>query len=506
MNDGNRGIYSRSKTSGGTGHKKPGLFSFFPRAEQYRNATGMPPGTIHETHDSSFFIPYSERHLQCVWFDKSFRPGNLISSSGEEVSVESPGRWNLEAGPDFLDAILVIGPDRRRLRGDVEIHIHPGDWKNHRHYGNNAYSKIIAHISFFPGHIPEESLPAGAIQISLRDALKTIPGFSFENIDISAYPYSVPDQQTPPCAEIISKWNNNKIAALLESAGEERLRTKAFRMGTSIRERGEDQVLYEEILAALGYKHNSSAFRQLAARVPLKILRDESDCNVLKGYCLLAGVSGLLPGKVSQKWDSETRSFVRQLWDNWWKNQASWETRRMSADSWLRTGVRPQNSPLRRMAAAASLFASGDSLSLKLAKISTTDFDSWHKSIQGLFKLSESISYWQQRLSFSGTIQKSNIALVGTERIIAIELNVMLPFLATREIPVKRLLNNFPPEQGNSLIRASAHALFGRDHNPALYRNGLRQQGLIQIFHDFCLNNRSSCHECRLIESLKQFS
>ncbi|OGV69260.1 MAG: hypothetical protein A2283_21735 [Lentisphaerae bacterium RIFOXYA12_FULL_48_11] len=494
------------QASDGTRQKKAVLSSFFPRAEQYRNITGVPAKTVHETRDSSFFFTYSERHLQCIWFDKSLRPEKLIASSGEEVFVENPGRWNLEAGPDFLDAIIVIGPDRRKMRGDIEIHIHPSDWKTHQHYGNKAYSKIIAHISFFPGHIPEETLPAGTIQLSLGNALKANPGFSFENIDISAYPYSAPGGQTPPCAEILAGWNNDQITKLLESAGEERLRTKSFRMGTAIRERGEDQILYEEIMTALGYKHNSIAFRQLAQIIPLKVLRDESSGNILKGYCLLAGVSGLLPPKVSQKWDTETRSFIRQLWDNWWKNQANWETRRMPTDAWHLAGIRPQNSPLRRMAAAASLFTTDDSLSSKFARISTADFDCWHKNVQNLFKLPESISYWKQRLSFSGTVQKSNIALLGTERIIAIELNVLLPFLASREIPIKRLMNNLPPEQGNNLIRTAAHALLGRDHNPALYRSGLRQQGLIQIFHDFCLNNRSSCSDCLLVESIRSFS
>jgi hypothetical protein len=28
------------------------------------------------------------------------------------------------------------------------------------------------------------------------------------------------------------------------------------------------------------------------------------------------------------------------------------------------------------------------------------------------------------------------------------------------------------------------------DHNPALYADGLRQQGMLQLFHDFCLPNR----------------
>jgi hypothetical protein len=35
----------------------------------------------------------------------------------------------MEPGPDFLGAVLRIGPERRRIRGDVEIHLRPSDWR-----------------------------------------------------------------------------------------------------------------------------------------------------------------------------------------------------------------------------------------------------------------------------------------------------------------------------------------------------------------------------------------
>ena len=52
---------------------------------------------------------WTERHLQCVWADNKLRPAQMRSGSGEEVAVADPGRWNLEAGPDFLDAVVTVG-------------------------------------------------------------------------------------------------------------------------------------------------------------------------------------------------------------------------------------------------------------------------------------------------------------------------------------------------------------------------------------------------------------
>jgi hypothetical protein len=86
--------------------------------------------------------------------------------------------------------------------------------------------------------------------------------------------------------------------------------------------------------------------------------------------------------------------------------------------------------------------------------------------------------------------------------------NVVVPFMAaTRPETISMaLLRRLPPEEDNNIIRQTAYALLGPDRNPSLYRTGLRQQGLIQIFHDYCLNDRSGCRSCPLPEILKRLS
>ena len=93
---------------------------------------------------------------------------------------------------------------------------------------------------------------------------------------------------------------------------------------------------------------------------------------------------------------------------------------------------------------------------------------------------------------------------MGSARIAAMLANVVIPFLAAQGTDVRPLLGHLPPEEDNSLVRQTAHALFGRDHNPSLYAGGLRRQGLLQIFHDFCLT-RVGCRTCRLAEALATF-
>ena len=62
-----------------------------------------------------------EKLVRCLWFDPRWRPPALRTLDGQEVVVHSPGRWNLQAGPDFQHAVItftgtsgVALPGRRR--------------------------------------------------------------------------------------------------------------------------------------------------------------------------------------------------------------------------------------------------------------------------------------------------------------------------------------------------------------------------------------------------------
>lgn len=474
--------------------------------------------------DSASF-PYTERHLKCAWFDSALRPRVLRAHDGAIVVVEHPGRWNQDAGPDFVGASLLLmtssrgragnqagqrppsesGLHARRFAGDVEIHVSPSDWQRHGHNRDPAYRGVVAHVTYFPECLPAGVLPKGALQISLKEGLANDPLFSFESIDITAYPFSQPRPPTP-CSAILRNKHPDLLECLLEAAGQERLRQKSERMAIAIDERGASQVLYEEIMSALGYRKNRRQFRLLADRLPLLELRKESGFNEIAGYALLMGVAGLLPTKIRPSWDYETRSFVRQLWNYWWKHQFPLQDRAMEKSDWITTGVRPQNHPQRRLMAAATLFCREPRLEARLRELDTVESGKWIDGV--LSPIRETApSYWDHRLCFGGKRSAKRMLLTGERRAAAIVLNVIMPFMAaSRPDTVKSaLLKHAPREEDNSVIRQTAFALFGPDHSPSLYRTGLRQQGLLQIFHDHCVNDRSGCRTCRFPSTLERF-
>lgn len=422
----------------------------FPCAAAYRRLLGT--DEVRETAGRDF--SYSERHLQALWFDDSLRPKKLTTSHGEPVQVENPGRWNLEAGPDFLGAVLRLGREKRRVAGDAEIHIFSKDWKHHGHATDPRYANVRFHITWFAGPVDETLFPPETVHISLYDICTT----DLESIDLMAYPYKEPRARSdfPMVGE-----NPEEIFQILESAGAERLRQKTLRLAQLMQRRGEAQVLYEETAAALGYKNNSVPFRRLAQKLPLAAL-SRYGRNWKTNYAVLLGISGLLPKQPGANWPEDSKKELRSLWDLWWKEEHKWEEiDPLTKADWNFSGLRPLNQPVRRLCALAQWIAFGSFHCLET-------------------------SFWSRRIGWTG--KEKPAELVGSDRLNAIELNVRIPFrLAKGDLSA---LENLPVEPLNSVIRETAYTLFGPDHSPKLYRTALARQGLIQIFNDFVLTGR----------------
>lgn len=479
----------------------------FPAARWFRLA-GVPPGGDAVAEPAELGDPAdppSERLLQCVWYDPAFRPERLETADGEPVVVESPGVWNLEAGPDFLGAALVVGHDRRRIEGDVELHLRPADWNRHGHAADPRYARVRVHVTHHPGPLPAGNLPPGAVQIALRDALAAMPGFSFDAVDPAAYPYAARVRPTP-CAAALEAWTPDERERFLAAAGEDRLRRKAVRLSGEIVRRGPAQVLFEELMAALGYRHNKAPFRLLAERVPLAALRECAAGDSLRAYALLMGAGGLLPAEAGAEWDDESRAFLRRLWDDWWKLRARWDGRGAPRAAWRLSGLRPLNHPARRLMAAARLFAGPVDLAAGIERLRYGLPGGFRRTAREILAAGDD-GYWTHRLAWGGARLPKPSALIGPDRIRAVIANVLVPYMAAtgggsifRDGPGALL----PDESPSGLVLHMAHTLFGPDHPRSLRRGGLPQQGLLAVFHDRCLHDRSHCRECPLPDWLRR--
>lgn len=476
----------------------------FPLAGNYLSTMENQPPFLREARAGERDFPYTERHLQSVWYDPRWRPARLESHRGETIEVESPGTWNLEAGPDFLGAVLLVGPRRRRVTGDVEVHVSPSGWNQHGHRGDPRYQKVCLHLTYFAGHVPEDDLPAGTLQAALQPALKADPVFSFEQVDVTVYPYAG-RSDPPPCRAVLSAWPVQMKEQLLEAAGQERLRQKAARLAVAVNARGLEQVLYEAMMAALGYQHNKPAFAELASRLPVERLRTLARGQTPRAFAILAGMSGLLPETVREGWDEETRNYVRGLWDVWWKERDALPEA-LDRRCWKLGGVRPLNHPLRRLAAAAGLFAGPADGNELLEGWMRGEPEALLERLQATLS-GRGEGYWRRRVTLGGRPAPPGLALLGRDRWEAIALNVVVPLAAASGYPpemVRACYNCLPPEGLNRITKQTLFYLFGADAPSALTRSAVRRQGLQQVFQDHCLSDRSRCCRCTFPLWLRQ--
>lgn len=438
----------------------------FPRAELFRSQVALQ--TVGEATTGSF--PWTERHVQAVWYDDRLRPRELKSATGETVWVENPGRWNLEAGPDFLGAVLFAGRERRRIEGDVEIHLSPADWIRHGHTDDPRYRQVRAHVTWFPGAVDESLFPPGTVHLALAPWCTV----DLEDVDVSAYPYAEPRARSPLVRP--EAMDPDQLGAFLEGAGEERLRRKVVRMQRLMQKRGREQVVYEETAAALGYQHNKTPFRLLAQSLPLTALHAQYGTDSSVMYAVMAGMSGLLPRQPEARWPGEAKTELRRVWDLWWREAHRWEEAgALDASRWCRTGMRPLNHPLRRMAALAQWVAGG-----LFKRICGAD------SIAEVDLCRFEPCFWSERCGWGGV--KRHAELVGRDRARAILLNAVVPArLACGEDCLAEAL---PVEPLSGKAREAATLLFGPDHSPSLYRSALARQGLLLLHEEFVLTGK----------------
>lgn len=268
--------------------------------------------------DCAFFLrgaePLTERHVQAMWYDRDIRPERLVSRRGEEVRVIDPGSWNLGAGPDFLGAVLEVGPERRRLKGDVEVHLSPSDWESHRHGADPAYRGVVAHVTWGIGPAPP-TLPCGALSIWIGRFMLARPGFSPEQIDLGAYPFARLPTTDRPCFRLLGE-DPELARRILAEAGRLRLAAKARRLAAVLLARPGDrrQVFYEELMYALGYTRNAAPFRRVAEAVPLGVVEAEPE-NAESAFLAAAEFAGVrrYPVRPRNSPDERLRAAARLL-------------------------------------------------------------------------------------------------------------------------------------------------------------------------------------------------
>jgi len=289
---------------------------------------------------------------------------------------------------------------------------------------------------------------------------------------------------------------------VLQAAAQFRLRQKANRIRNKIDAHGRDETLFQEIAGALGYKENKLPFTLLAQRLPLRLLRENlEDCEAL-----LFGGAGFLETPDLDVYKKSAREYVRQLWDGWWPCRDELQRFILPANTWRLSSTRPLNHPQRRLAALAILARDWSRLQRASGKSSVAAANNFFEALEH--------SFWNFHYTLKATASPKKMALIGESRVADILANVLFPFWVAHDAEAStpsstRLWEEYaklPAQLSNRRLETAATRLFGNDsRRKEFLKTVAHQQGLLQIYEDFCLQDNSDCAQCPFPEQMAKW-
>ena len=433
-----------------------------------------------------FVVPRvpSELELQARGFAGEFGK-NFTSTNGNIIDIVQFGTWNREAGPDFRDAAIRVNGGAP-IRGCIEIDLLDRNWELHGHAINPAFDSTVLHVfvdeterKFFTRTNSNRNVP----QVRL-DLTKLSDSFS------ANLPLARPGRCQAPLKDLAEE----RVRGILDAAAQFRLQKKATRIRNKIDTHGHDEALFQEIAAALGYKENKLPFTLLAQRLSLKSLRE----NLEDTETLLFGTAGFLGAPDLGVYKGSTRNYVRDLWDRWWPHRDAMQRLVLPPKTWRISGTRPVNHPQRRVAALAMIAREWLAFRRAADKRNVAALNDFFAALDHPF--------WKFHYTLRSEPAPKPMALVGESRTAEILANVLFPVWFSDNLDVWPDYGKLPARLSNRPLETGATRLFGNDPRRAQFlKTVAHQQGLLQIYEDFCLQDNSDCAQCPFPEQMQKW-
>jgi len=252
---------------------------------------------------------------------------------------------------------------------------------------------------------------------------------------------------------------------------------------------GMDEALFQALASALGYKLNKLAFLLVAERAKLRSLRDYG----VKAESVLFGLAGFLEDPEINRTSLSEHEYWRGLWEHWWQLRSHFERHILQRSMWKLGMTRPSNHPHRRLGALAELVRRWKEIRLLRPRLE--DVAAWLRTL--------SHEFWDYHFSLVSAATERPVRLLGETRINEILANVIYPMLTSSHQGDWEAYKKIRTELGNRRLAIVCGRLFGemdraREHVRFLYQ----QQGLLQIFEDFCLADATNCAGCQFPEMI----
>ncbi len=442
----------------------------------------MEPRLTAQKYESSFL---QQAHVPEIAVSSWWRFANLndplVMTDDRPAHVVFRGVWSHGLGPDFAGAMIAL-EDGQLLSGSIEIHRAASDWAAHGHDRDPAYNDVILHLVLLDDGVPTRRADGGIVPVVVLPE----PAAGFQQAFSSSAVWSMVGGAV--CAETIAAERPDLIRQALWELGDRRLAVKSARLEARLSSAQPAAVLYQELLAALGYSANREAMQALASTVPVHALISilstvGAEDRELLAMAILLGAGGFLPMS-PQHADAASLSpaSVSAIEASWEMRGTAWASTRLAPSAWKLTRVRPANHPVRRILAAA----------LILARTQGGLVFEGIEAIRAGTGLDQRLVDWA---TWDGT------RMIGQGRAAGIVTNAFVPFafaLAshTGEDGLAEAASQYwetmSGEEPNSITRRAERQVAGAARVPGLRARGL--QGLIHLDSTLCAPRR--CFEC----------
>ncbi len=429
-----------------------------------------------------------ELELQAMWFAGSFGRDFRLKD-GRKLRIVQFGEWNLGAGPDFAHASIEI--DGAQHTGDIEIDTTTMDWESHGHSTNPAFSNAILHVAFEPNsremfvrtaehrQVPEllisPSQLADALRLPSRETAIAIPG---------------------RCIQPLRRMPKLSVERLLREAALRRASQKASRFLQTIEAHDFNTALFHATAETLGYGGNKLPMKLLAQRAPITSLRANPDF----AEAILLGTAGFLDPELHHRAPEETREYLLDLWKTWWKIRPDHEPPESRRPAWKTHGQRPANHPHRRAGGLSELVKQWPTFR-KLALAAPF-------SVKPLADFLHSLKhdFWSHHHTLTSERSKTAVSVFGK--------NLALELCANHLIPLALHENRFTFQEYykhrhsaiNQKVKRCGIRLFGSEEAAKpWFRRLCHHQALLEVYHDFCLEDFTNCENCPFPEQLSQW-
>ncbi|MEI6342768.1 MAG: DUF2851 family protein [Verrucomicrobiota bacterium] len=431
-----------------------------------------------------------EHWLQHLWRHQRLLREGLRLSDGRSVQVLHPGFWNRGPGPDFRGAILRFD-DGPSVQGDVEIDVEASGWIAHGHDRNPAFRGVVLHVVWErptgPSGLPTWTMQDG-LEAPLRELAPWLEGEA---------PGLIPANVRGGCCAPLRRLGKAGLESLLLQAAHHRLDRKAGELTHRARHRGWEGALWEGLVGALGYRHNTWPLRCLAEWVS----PERESMDVLGAQACLFGLSGLLPAQP----EGPNAGHLRAMWDRWWREAGRWPSGGLPREAWRLAGLRPANHPERRVAMAGHWLASGPrGAAMVEAILGACDTSQALERVARALQPSED-AFWETHWTL-GSMTSRTSPLLGRPRQVDLVVNVVLPWLWARASSVTGPARDvrglvwsrfceWPAGEDNAVLKTARLRLLGGERR-ALPRTAAMQQGFLQVAADFCDASNALCEGC----------